>query len=101
MFQQSAVEGLRQGDELLDSSVIAATMKFLANSSVGYQILDRSPQTVTRYLSDEKTFAAINNNIFKRLDFKIEQLYEVELAKSAFNHKEPFLSEFLFCSMQC
>ena len=52
-FVQSAVDARRQGDENPNSSVVAETMKLLANSSYGYQIIDRSRHTVTKYLSDE------------------------------------------------
>ena len=41
-FVQSAVNAQREGDENPDSSVVAEAMKFLANSSYGYQIMDRS-----------------------------------------------------------
>ena len=41
-FVQSAVGAGRQGDENPNSSVVAETMKLLANSSHGYQIMDRS-----------------------------------------------------------
>ena len=41
-FVQSAVDARRQGDEYPNSSVVAETMKLLANSSYGYQIMDRS-----------------------------------------------------------
>ena len=67
-FVQSAVDTRRQGDENPNSSVVAETMKLLANSSYGYQIMDRSQHTVTRYLIDEKTHAAINSKMFKKLD---------------------------------
>ena len=53
-FVQSAVDARRQGDENPNSSVVAETMKLLANSSYGYQIMDRSRHIVTKYLSDEK-----------------------------------------------
>ena len=53
-FVQSAVDARRQRDENLNSSVVAETMKLLANSSYGYQIMDRSGQTVTKHLTDEK-----------------------------------------------
>ena len=53
-FVQSAVDARRQGDENPKSSVVAETMKLLANSSYGYQTMDRSRHTVTKYLSDEK-----------------------------------------------
>ena len=67
-FVQSAVDARRQGDENAKSSVVAETMKLLANSSYGYQIMDRSRHTVTKYRSDEKTHAAINSKLFKKLD---------------------------------
>ena len=41
-FVQSAVDARREGDENSNSSVVAETMKLLANSSYGYQIMDRS-----------------------------------------------------------
>ena len=47
-FVQSAVDAHRQGDENPNSSVIAETMKLLANSSYGFHIIDRSRHTVTR-----------------------------------------------------
>ena len=61
---------------------MAETMKFLANSYYGYQIMDRSRHTVTKYLNDEKTHSATDNKFFKRLNFITDQLYEVELVKS-------------------
>ena len=67
-FVQSAVGTRRQGDENPNSSVVAEKMKHLANSSYGYQITDRSRHTVTKYLSDKKTLAAINSKLFKKLD---------------------------------
>ena len=54
-FVQSAVNARREGDENPNCSVVAETMKLLANRSYGYQIIDRSRHTVTKYLSDEKT----------------------------------------------
>ena len=53
-FVQSAVDARRKGDENPHSSVVAETMKLLANSSNGYQIMDRGRHTVTKYLNDEK-----------------------------------------------
>ena len=45
---QAAVDARRKGDENPSSSVVAETMKLLANRSYGYQILDRSRHTVTK-----------------------------------------------------
>ena len=93
-FVQSAVNARRQGDEIPNSSVVAETMKFLANSSYGYQIMDRSRHTVSKYLNDEKTHSAINDKLFKRLNFITDQLYEVELVKSESEHREPIIVGF-------
>ena len=93
-FVQSAVNARRQGDENLNSSVVAKTMELLANSSYGYQIMDRSRHTVTKYLIDEKTHSTIINNLFKRLNFVTDQLYEIELVKSEIEHREPIIVGF-------
>ena len=81
-FVQSAVDARRKGDENPNSSVVAETMKLLAKSSYGYQIIDRSRHTVTKYLADEKTAAAINSKLFKKLDDVNNSLYENELTKA-------------------
>ena len=69
-------------------------MKLLANSSYGYQILDRSRHTVTKYLSDEKTYVAIISKLFKKLDHVNNSLYEVDIAKAQIEHKEPVIVGF-------
>ena len=94
-FVQSAVNARREGDENPNSSVVAETMKLLANSSYGYQIMDRSRHTVTKNLNDEKTHGAINTKFFKRLDHINDQLYEVELATEKIEHREPIIVGFL------
>ena len=93
-FVQSAVKARRQGAENPNSSVVAETMKPLANSSYWYQIMDCSRHTVTKYLNDEKTHSAINNKLFKRLNFITDELYEVELVKSEIEHREPIILGF-------
>ena len=85
-FVQSAVNARRQGDKNPNSSVVAETIKFLANSSYVYQIMDRSRHTVTKCLNDKKTHSAINNKLFKRLNIITDQLNEVELVQSAIEH---------------
>ena len=67
-FVQPEVDARRQGDENPNSSVTAKTMMLLANISYGSQIRDRSRHAVTKYLSDEKTHAAINSKLFKKLE---------------------------------
>ena len=73
-FVQSAVDARRQSDENANSSVVAETMKLLANRSYGYQIMDRSRHTVTKYLTDKKTDSVINSKMFKRLNHITDQL---------------------------
>ena len=93
-FVQSAVDARRQGDKSPNSSVVAETMKMLANSSCGYQIKDRSRHTVKKYPTDEKTHSAINSKLFKRLNHNTDQLYEVELVKPEIEHREPIIVGF-------
>ena len=87
------VDARRQGDENPNSSVLAETMKLLANSSRGYQIMDRI-HTVTKYLTDEKTHSAINSKMFKRPNHITDQMYEVELVKAEIEHREPIIVGF-------
>ena len=54
-LEQPAVNARREADENPNSSVVAETMKLLANSTNGYQFIDRSRHTVTKFLSEEKT----------------------------------------------
>ena len=93
-FVQSTVDARREGDENSNSSVVAETMKLLATSFNGYQIMDRSRHAVSKYLSDEKAHAAFNKKLFKRLDYLNNSLYEVELAKAEIEHKEPIIVSF-------
>ena len=91
---QSAVNARLEGDENPNCSVVAETMKLLANSSCGYQIMDRSRHTVTNYLNDEKRNGSINTKFLKRLDHINDQLSEVELAKAEIEHREPIIVGF-------
>ena len=93
-FVQTAVNARREGDENPNSSVVAETMKLLANSSYGYQIMDLSHHTVTKYLNLEKTHGAVNTKFFNRFDHIKDQLYEVELAKAEIEHREPIIVGF-------
>ena len=92
-FVKSAVDARRK-DENPNSSVVAETMKLLANSSYSYQVMDRSRHTVTKYLCEEKVHAATNHKMFKRLNIIDEKLYEVELVKSEIEHREPIIVGF-------
>ena len=94
IFVQSAVDARRQGDENPSSSVVVETMKLLANSSYGYQSMDRTLHTETKYMTDEKTHSAINSKMLKRLNHITDQLYEVELVKSETECREPIVVGF-------
>ena len=87
---QSAVDARRKGENP-HSSVVAETMKLLANSSYGYQTMDRSRHTVTKYLKDEKAHKAINSKFFKKLNHLNDNLYEIESVKADVEHKEPII----------
>ena len=56
--------------------------------------MNRSRDTVKKYLSDEKTHAAIKSKLLKKLDHVNNSLYEVELAKAQIEHKEPMIIGF-------
>ena len=109
-FEHSAVDARRPGDENPISSVVAETMKLLANKSNGYHIRDRIRHTVKRCLGDRKTHVAINSKLFRKLNHVNNPSYEVELAKFQIEHKEPikvgfsllelcysFLNQILWC----
>ena len=94
-FVQAAVDARRKSDQNPNSrSVVVETTKLLADSSYGYQIMDRNRHTVTKYLSDEKKHAAINSKLFKQLDHMNSSLYEFEHAKPQIEHKEPIIVGF-------
>ena len=90
------MDARRQGDENPNSSVVAETLKLLANSSYGYQIMDRSQHTVTKYMTNKKAHSAINSKVkvFKHLNHITDQLYKVELVKPEIEHREPIIIGF-------
>ena len=73
-FVQSPVNARKEGDKNTNSSVVAETLTLLANSSYGYQIMDRSWHTVAKCIGDEKIHRAIINKMFKRLGYINDQL---------------------------
>ena len=93
-FVQSVIDARREGDENALSGVVAETMKLLGNSSYGYQIMDRSRHTITKYLIDEKTHKAINEPLFKRLNTVEKDLFVVELLNTTIEHREPIIVGF-------
>ena len=96
-FVQCPVNARREEDENPNSIVVAETMKFLANSSYGYQIKDRSRHFVTKYSNDETFHSAINIKVFQRLNFITDQL---NLSSQKMNIESQSLSYSSFCNMQ-
>ena len=88
------MDARRQGDENPKSSVVAETMKLLANSFYGYQIMHRSRHTKTKYLTDEKTHSANISKMFQRPNHITDRLFEVELVNSEIEDREPILVGF-------
>ena len=68
------MDARRKDHENLNSSVVAETMKLLANSSYDHQVIDRSRHSVTKYLRDGKTHAVNNRKMFKKLDLVTKRL---------------------------
>ena len=85
------MEARRQSDENPNSNVVAETMKFLTSSSHGYQIIDWSRRSMTKYLSAKKTHAAINSKLFMKLEHVNNAFYEFELAEAQTELKEPIV----------
>ena len=80
--------------KILESSVAAETMKLLENTSCGYQIMDRSRHTETKYLNDKKTHKAINGKVFNRPNNVSKKLYKIKLVKSNTEHRDPIIVGF-------
>ena len=59
-FVQSAVVSRRRSGENPNSIVVAKRHKLKVNSSYGYQVMDRSPHTETKYSNDQNMLIAIN-----------------------------------------
>ena len=93
-FLQSPVNVSRQEDKNPNSTIVAEGMNLLENRSYGYQFMDRSHHSVTTYMDDEETHAAINKKMFKKLGHINDQVYDVEPAKSEIEHKEPIIVGF-------
>ena len=93
-FVQSVVTARREGDKNKNSTVIAETMKLIGNSAYGYQIMDRSRHSRTKYVLGTAVDKLINNRFFQKLNELPRQIYEVELKKCRVVHKEPIIVGF-------
>ena len=93
-FVESVVDARRAGEKNFESNVVAETMKWLGNSSYGYQIKRISRHPLTKYLYDKNTHKAINEKLFMRLNNVSKELYKINLVKSKIEHREPLIVEF-------
>ena len=93
-FEQSVEDARRHGAMNPFSGVVAETKKLLASSSHGYQVIDFRRLTVTKYLSDKRSHAAVKSKLFKELDHVNNPFYEIELQKAQIEHKEPSIVGF-------
>ena len=64
-------------------------MKLIRNSSYGYQIIDRSRHTSTKYVKGFQVDELINNRFFKSLNELPGQIFELGRSKTRVEHKEP------------
>ena len=86
-FVKSTVDAKRQRDDNLSSSAVAETMNLRAKTSSGYEIMGRSPNTVTKYLNDAKTHAVIYSKLFTVLNHVNKALHEVEFCEAEIQHQ--------------
>ena len=93
-FVQSGVDARRQRDKNPNSSVVAETIRLLANGSFGYRITDRSRETVPKDLNDEKTHTAKNSKTLKSLNHITDPRYKFELVKTKIELKGPIFFGF-------
>ena len=82
MSLQSAVDAGRESDKNPFLCAVPETMILLANFSISYQIMDRSRNTVARYLAKIECMPLIINISFEKVVQVNITLYEVELAKA-------------------
>ena len=92
-FVHSVVNARRERDENPNSSLIAESMKLLANNSYHNQIMDRSLHTMTKFFK-KKTHSAINSKTFKHPNHITDQLYAVKLVKPEIERRDPIIVEF-------
>ena len=93
-FVNGVVEARRQGDLNPDSAVCANIEKVVGNSAYGYQIMDRSTYTRTKYVIGSCVNTLVNDKMFRKFNELPNELYEVELGKSKVEHKEPIIVGF-------
>ena len=99
-FVQNVVDARREGDRNKESTVVAETTKLIGNSSYGYQIIDRSRHTTTKYVKGSQVNKLINNRFFKTLNELPEEIYEVGLNKTCIIHKEPLMVGFFYSAVR-
>ena len=82
-FVDKVVQSRREGYRNQHSTVVAETMKLIGNSAYGYQILDRTRHTKTKYVLEPMVDKLFNNKLFVKLHELPVNIYEVELKKKS------------------
>ena len=69
-------------------------MKLIGNSSYGYQIMDRSRYSKTKYTIGPDISELVNNKFFKSFNEIDKDIFEVDLKNITVEHKEPLVVGF-------
>ena len=93
-FVQSVVDARRGGDTNPDSCVVAETMKLIGNSAYGYQLMDRTRHTNTKYVDNSKIDRTINSKHYRSLNEICPDSYEVTSSRPIVEHREPIVLGF-------
>ena len=99
-FVQAAVDARTRSDKNLKSSVVAETMKLLANCSYGHHTKNRSQNTVTKYLNDKKTHAVLSVNRSKTYIMWTIHCMKLNWPNHRLITKSPSLSDSFFFNKQ-
>ena len=71
--------------------MVAEKTIFVANGSFGYKFKDRRRHKITKDVNDEKAHNALNGNVFKKLNYLNDNLYEIEAVKPKVDHEDPII----------
>ena len=96
-FGQSVVNARRQGDENLNSSEVAETKKLLANSSYGYQIMDRT--LWQSFWTMKRLTVQLIINFSSDLTSSLTNCTRLNLSSQKLSIESQSLSDSSFCNM--
>ena len=90
----NVVKRRRDGDRNPAFSVVATTSKLITNRAYGYQILDRSRQTKTKYIVGFAINSMMKDRFFRKFNELPNQIYEVKFAEE--DHRAQLLVSSFF-----